>query len=60
MCGLGDPVGSWRWSSNDTTVAIVGAASGLIQARNGGTATIVAAAVQDPNFKGAMLLVVAP
>jgi len=49
-----------RWSSSDTSVASVGTTSGLILARKGGTATIVAMGDQDPTMKGAMLLVVAP
>ena len=60
QCRPGDPVGTFRWLSSDTSVASVGATSGLIQARKGGTATISAAAVQDPNVKGAMLLFVSP
>ena len=55
-----NPAATFRWLSSDTTVASVGATTGLIQARKGGTATITAAAVQDANVKGAMLLFVSP
>ena len=58
-CALNAPTTTFRWSSSDSSVAVVDSLSGLIRARALGTVTIVAAATQDRNIKGAMLLVVA-
>ena len=58
-CGLGATTATFRWSSSDSSVALVDSLSGLIRARSLGTVTIVAAAAADRSVKGAMLLVVA-
>ena len=50
---------TFRWFSSDSSIAMVDSLSGLIRARAVGTVTMVATAVADPNFKTAMLLVVA-
>ena len=48
-----------RWTSSDTSVAVVGANDGLVRARARGTATIIASDVRATNIKGAMALTVA-
>ena len=49
-----------RWTSSDTSVAVVGASDGggLVRARARGTATIIASDVRANNIKGAMALTV--
>jgi uncharacterized protein YjdB len=58
-CAAGPTNPTFRWSSSDSTVALVDSLSGLIRARALGTVTIIAAATQDRSVKGGMLLVVA-
>ena len=58
-CGLGVTTATFRWSSSDSSVALVDSLSGLIRARSLGTATITAAVTADRSVKGAMLLAVA-
>jgi len=54
----GEAVAPVRWSSSDTSVAVVSVFDGLILARTRGTATIIASDVRDTNIKGAMALTV--
>ena len=58
-CTAGAITPTFRWSSSDSSVALVDSLSGLIRARALGTVTISAAATQDRSVKGAMLLLVA-
>ncbi len=46
------------WSSSDSTIATVDAASGFIQAIRAGRVTISASAVAEPSVIGSMALVV--
>ena len=48
-----------QWTSSDTSVATVGASSGLVRARARGTTSIVASDLRDAKLKGAMALTVA-
>jgi len=45
-----------RWTSTNPTIATVEEATGLVQARTVGTATIIAASIENPNEKSAMAL----
>ena len=47
---------SYRWSSSNTTVAVVDSVSGLATARTEGAVTIIAELVEDRALKGAMVL----
>ena len=58
-CTAGAITPTFRWSSSDSSVALVDSLSGLIRARSLGTATIIAALAAESSVKGAMLLVVA-
>jgi hypothetical protein len=49
---------SFVWTTSDPSVATVGSTDGLVRARAGGVATIIASDVRDLNIKGAMALTV--
>jgi uncharacterized protein YjdB len=57
-CGGGpDTVPSpWRWRVNNAGIATVDSMTGLVRAVGGGTTTIIARWVVDPNVAGAMSL----
>jgi len=48
-----------RWSSSRDTIATVDSA-GLVRGVSGGTVTIIATAVADPNVKGAAAITISP
>jgi uncharacterized protein YjdB len=51
---------TFRWRSNDTSIATVDSLSGLLRARATGNVAIVARAVEDTTIAGAMILKVIP
>lgn len=54
------PGAVWRWTSNDTSIALVDSTGGLVRGRAKGTATVVATNQNDRNVKGAATVNVIP